>query len=134
MQPLLAWLGGAPLSTSPLILTKLLRVLARCIGLLLPARFSVQTLTSPVPSALPVRSAIDWCMRIRVFSNISLNRQSALVEKGVSLVEIVLRDCVLGAFSSLSANVSLSHELWSVLRLLPYPRRFALYAYWKVCL
>ena len=58
--------------------------------------------------------------------------QEAVVEKGVSLVEIILRDCVLGAFCLLPASASLSHELWSVMRLLPYPRRFALYAYWKV--
>jgi hypothetical protein len=52
------------------------------------------------------------------------------VEQGVALIERLLCDCVFGAFSLSGTNIGLSHELNSLLRGLPFARRYSLYAFW----
>lgn len=68
-----------------------------------------------------------------VFATLSSSSDSnrAWVSAAWTLAESLIAEGLLGAFVLFGPNVSLAHELWEALRLMPHARRFSLYAFWR---
>ena len=74
---------------------------------------------------------LSVCLASLCFFPLSSPSVSFQIQLDHHLLEDILCECILPAFSLFQSNPVLSSELWTVLRLLTYQERYTLYGFWK---